>query len=78
MKWKKRYNKIQHRTYPVVRVCRSLYMNFTILIVSTYYILFISWIIKCLIIIDARCEHEDYVTFIQEIHPVSGKIERIV
>jgi len=27
-------------------------------IVSTYYILCISWIIKCLIIIDARCNHE--------------------
>jgi len=26
--------------------------------VSTYYILCISWIIKCLIIIDARCKHE--------------------
>jgi len=28
------------------------------LIVSTYYILCISWIIKRLIIIDARCKHE--------------------
>ena len=26
---------------------------------STNYILYISWIIKCLIIIDARCKHED-------------------
>ena len=31
-----------------------------ILIISTYYILCISWIIKCLILIDARCKHEDY------------------
>jgi len=30
-----------------------------ILIVSTYYILCISWIIKCLIIIDARYKHDD-------------------
>jgi len=29
-------------------------------IVSTYYILCISWTIKCLIIIDAKCKHEDY------------------
>jgi len=28
-------------------------------IVSTYYILCISWIIKCLVIIDARCRHEE-------------------
>ena len=32
---------------------------FIILIVSTYYVLCISWIIKCLIIIDARCKHEN-------------------
>ena len=32
---------------------------FIILIVTTYYILCISWIIKCLIIIDARRKHED-------------------
>ena len=39
--------------------CRSTFKYFIILIVSTYYILCISWIIKCLIIIDARCKHED-------------------
>ena len=27
---------------------------------STYYILFISWTIKCVIIIDARCKYEDH------------------
>ena len=27
--------------------------------VTVYYILCISWIIKCLIIIDARCKHGD-------------------
>ena len=32
---------------------------FLILIVSTYYILCISWIINCIIIIDERCSHED-------------------
>ena len=37
----------------------STFKYFIILIVSTYYILCISWIIKCLIIIDARCKHED-------------------
>jgi len=39
--------------------CRSTFKYFIILIVSTYYILFISWIIKCLFIIDARCRHGD-------------------
>ena len=39
--------------------CWSTFKYFIILIVSTYYILCISWIIKCLIIIDARCKHED-------------------
>jgi len=39
--------------------CWSTFKCFIILIVSTYYILCISWIIKCLIIIDARCKHED-------------------
>ena len=50
-----------------VRVCSSHAQRSTcvgallnILIVSTYYILYISWIIKCLIIIDARCKHEDH------------------
>ena len=33
-------------------------MKALILIVSKYYILCISWIIKCLLIIDARCKHE--------------------
>jgi len=39
--------------------CWSIFKYFIILIVSTYYILCISWIIKCLIIIDAWCKHED-------------------
>jgi len=39
--------------------CWSTFKYFIILIVSTYYILCISWIIKCLIIIDAWCKHED-------------------
>ena len=39
--------------------CWSSFKYFIILIVSTYYILCISWKIKCLIIIDARCKHED-------------------
>jgi len=44
-------------------VCDSKHVGalkyFIILIVSIYYILCISWIIKCLIVIDARCKHED-------------------
>ena len=41
--------------------CWKTFKYFIILIVSTNhsYILCISWIIKCLIIIDARCKHED-------------------
>jgi hypothetical protein len=39
--------------------CWSTFKYFIILIVSTYYILCIGWIVKCLIIIDARCKHED-------------------
>jgi len=39
--------------------CWSTFKYFIILIVSTYYILCISWIIKCLIIIEARCKHEN-------------------
>ena len=35
------------------------------LIISTYYILCISWIIKCLIIIDVRCKHEDNIYIVQ-------------
>jgi len=35
----------------------STFKYLIILIVSTYYILCISWIIKCLIIIDARCKY---------------------
>jgi len=38
--------------------CWSTFKNFIILIVSTYYILCISWTVKCLVIIDARCKHE--------------------
>ena len=34
-------------------------LNILYLTVSTYYILCISWIIKCLIIFDARCKHEE-------------------
>jgi len=37
----------------------SIFKYFIILIVSTYCILCISWIIKCLIIIDAPCKHEE-------------------
>ena len=39
--------------------CLSTFKYFIILIVSTYYILCISWTIMCLIIIVALCEHED-------------------
>ena len=39
--------------------CWSTFKCFIILIVSTNYILCISWIIKCLIVTDARCKHED-------------------
>jgi len=42
-------------------VIRNMLEHFYIfynLLVSAYYILCISWIIKCLIIIDARCKHE--------------------
>jgi hypothetical protein len=50
--------------------CWSTFKYFIILIVTKYYILCISWIIRCLIIIDARCKHEDsptnvYNNFIQ-------------
>jgi len=41
--------------------CWGTFKYFITLIVSTYYILCIGWIIHCLIIIDARSEHEDYV-----------------
>ena len=37
----------------------STFKYFIILIVSTYYISCISWLIKCLIIIEERCKHED-------------------
>ena len=40
--------------------CWSTFKYFIILIVSTYYILCIGWVIKCLIFIDARCKHEDW------------------
>ena len=39
--------------------CWSTFEYFVILIASTYYLLCISWIIKCLIIIDIRCKNED-------------------
>ena len=39
--------------------CRSTFKYFIILIVSTYYILCISWTIKYLYVDDARCKHED-------------------
>jgi len=39
--------------------CWSTFKYFILLIVSTCYILCIRWIIKCLIIIDVRCKHED-------------------
>jgi len=42
--------------------CWSTFKYFIILIVSTYYILCLSWIMKCLIINDARCKHEEKVT----------------
>ena len=40
-------------------ICWSTFKYFIILIVSTYYILCISWIIMCLIVIDTRCKHEE-------------------
>ena len=39
--------------------CWSTFKYFIILIVSTYYILCIGWIVKCLIIVDARYKYED-------------------
>ena len=45
--------------FTVYETCCSTFKCFIILIVSTYYILCISWIIKCLIITDARCKQED-------------------
>ena len=44
--------------------CLSTFKYFIILIVSTYYILCISWIIKCLIIIDGQYKHEDQIGII--------------
>jgi len=41
-------------------VCVVHCVRIIILIVTADYILCISWIVKCLIIIDARCKHEDY------------------
>ena len=38
---------------------RSVLWQHIILILSTYYIWCISWIIKCIIIIDARCKHDE-------------------
>ena len=40
--------------------CWSTIKYFINSIVSTYYMLWISWAIKCLIIIDARCKHEEH------------------
>ena len=40
-------------------ICWSTFKYFIILIVSVYDILCIRWIIKCLIIIDRWCKHED-------------------
>jgi len=47
--------------------CWSTFKYFIILIVSTYYILCISWIIKCLIIIDVRCKHEYFITVFKKV-----------
>jgi len=40
-------------------ICWGTFKYFIILILSTNYILSISWIIKCLIVVDARCKNED-------------------
>ena len=42
-----------------MHTCWSTFKYFIILIVSINYILCISWIIKCLIVIYARCKHEE-------------------
>jgi len=39
--------------------CWNTFKYFIIFILSKYYILCISWIMNCSIIIDARCKHED-------------------
>jgi len=51
--------------------CWSIFKYFIILIVSTYYILYISWIIKYLIIIDAQCKHGRFnkISSEVELHP---------
>jgi len=58
----------------------STFKYFIILIVSTNYILCISWIIKCLIIIDTRCKHEDghcrYNVTLRRVHATSGAVEK--
>jgi len=41
-------------------ICWTTFKYFIIFIVSTNYILCISWIIKCLNIIDARHKHEEF------------------
>jgi len=43
--------------------CWSTFKYFIILIVSRNYTLCISWTIKCLIVIDARCKHEDFTPY---------------
>ena len=52
-------------TIKIIKYLKFSY--FIIFVVSTYYILCISWIIECIIIIDARSKHEDYIgsTFIK-------------
>ena len=47
---------------PLSETCWGTIKYFLILIVSTCYILCISWIITCLIVIDTRCKHEDCLT----------------
>jgi len=49
--------------------CWSTFKYFIILILSTYYILCISWIINSSIIIDARCKHEHDSSCFQTIPP---------
>ena len=42
--------------------CRRTFKYFIILIVTTNYILCISWITQCLKVADVRCKHEDFQT----------------
>ena len=43
-----------------IQSCWSTFKYFIILIVSANYIVCISWKIKCLIVIDARCKYDDF------------------